>query len=252
MEDDDQACNTRLNLGLGLGDQNCPRKERDIDRKKEKPLVCLDLTFALRPKEEAVNVDDHEISADPSTLKVNIDGYEDHQYLNKENKSSKNHHKKEGGGGGRKKLRLTKEQSILLEDSFKLHSTLNPAQKQTLAEQLKLKPRQVEVWFQNKRARTKLKQTEVDCEFLKKCCESLGDENRRLKKELQELRSLKVGQSPLYIQLQKAATLRMCPSCEKNILKANDQAGKNADVLDVVRKNKKLQSGFGAAAAAAN
>ncbi|KAG2691956.1 hypothetical protein I3843_08G030200 [Carya illinoinensis] len=245
MEGDDQACNTRLNLGLGLG-ENGPRKERD-DRNKGKPLVCLDLTFALRPKDEAVNVDDHE-RADPATLKV-IDGYED-QCLNKENESSKNHHKKEGGGG-RKKLRLTKEQSILLEDSFKRHSTLNPAQKQTLAEQLKLKARQVEVWFQNKRARTKLKQTEVDCEFLKKCCESLGDENRRLKKELQELRSLKVGQSPLYIQLQKAATLRMCPSCEKNILKANDE-GKNAAVFDVVRKNKKLQSGFGAAAAHAN
>lgn len=94
------------------------------------------------------------------------------------------------------------------------------------------------------RCRTKLKQTEVDCEFLKKCCESLGEENRRLKKELQELRSLKVGQSPLYIQLQKAATLRMCPSCENNTLKANDQ-GKNSAVFDVVRKNKKLQSGFG-------
>ncbi|GAV80618.1 Homeobox domain-containing protein/HALZ domain-containing protein [Cephalotus follicularis] len=113
----------------------------------------------------------------------------------------------------RKKLRLTKEQSALLEESFKQHSTLNPKQKQALARQLNLRPRQVEVWFQNRRARTKLKQTEVDCEFLKKCCETLTDENRRLQKELQELKALKLAQ-PLYMQM-PAATLTMCPSCER-------------------------------------
>ncbi|KZV57029.1 hypothetical protein F511_08187 [Dorcoceras hygrometricum] len=117
------------------------------------------------------------------------------------------------GSNGRKKLRLTKVQSALLEESFKIHSTLNPKQKQDLARDLKLRPRQVEVWFQNRRARTKLKQTEVDCEFLKKCCETLTDENRRLQKELQELKALKSAAQPLYMQL-PAATLTMCPSCE--------------------------------------
>ncbi|KHN36326.1 Homeobox-leucine zipper protein HAT22 [Glycine soja] len=119
----------------------------------------------------------------------------------------------EDGTNARKKLRLTKEQSALLEESFKQHSTLNPKQKQALARRLNLRPRQVEVWFQNRRARTKLKQTEVDCEFLKKCCETLTDENRRLKKELQELKALKLAQ-PLYMPM-PAATLTMCPSCER-------------------------------------
>lgn len=119
----------------------------------------------------------------------------------------------EDGNNARKKLRLTREQSALLEESFKLHSTLNPKQKQALAKQLSLRPRQVEVWFQNRRARTKLKQTEVDCEFLKKCCETLTDENRRLQKEVQELKKLKLAQ-PFYMQL-PAATLTMCPSCER-------------------------------------
>ncbi|KAL4587559.1 hypothetical protein LXL04_000431 [Taraxacum kok-saghyz] len=113
----------------------------------------------------------------------------------------------------RKKLRLTKEQSAFLEDSFKEHSTLNPKQKQALAKQLNLRPRQVEVWFQNRRARTKLKQTEVDCEYLKRCCETLTEENRRLQKELQELRALKTSQ-PFYMQ-RPATTLTMCPSCER-------------------------------------
>ncbi|RWV90854.1 hypothetical protein BHE74_00007216 [Ensete ventricosum] len=79
-------------------------------------------------------------------------------------------------GSARKKLRLTKEQSALLED------------------------------------RTKLKQTEVDCEFLKRCCESLTDENRRLQKELQELKALKFAPS-VYMQF-PAAGLTMCPSCK--------------------------------------
>ncbi|KAK8710904.1 hypothetical protein V6N13_146213 [Hibiscus sabdariffa] len=116
----------------------------------------------------------------------------------------------EDGVNARKKLRLTKEQSALLEESFKQHSTLNPNQKQALATQLSLKPRQVEVWFQNRRARTKLKQTEVDCEFLKRCCETLTNENRRLQKELQELKALKMAYTNI-----PAATLTMCPSCER-------------------------------------
>ncbi|KAM0884830.1 hypothetical protein ACQ4PT_030755 [Festuca glaucescens] len=136
-------------------------------------------------------------------------------------------------GSTRKKLRLTKEQSALLEDRFKEHSTLNPKQKVALAKQLNLRPRQVEVWFQNRRARTKLKQTEVDCEFLKRCCETLTEENRRLQRELQELRALKYAPPPppptiassnsgppssaappFYMQL-PAATLTFCPSCER-------------------------------------
>ncbi|OVA13081.1 Homeobox domain [Macleaya cordata] len=119
----------------------------------------------------------------------------------------------EENGLTRKKLRLSKEQSAFLEESFKEHNTLNPKQKLALAKQLNLRPRQVEVWFQNRRARTKLKQTEVDCEYLKRCCETLTEENRRLQKELQELRALKTSH-PYYMQL-PATTLTMCPSCER-------------------------------------
>ncbi|XP_058079191.1 homeobox-leucine zipper protein HAT14-like isoform X2 [Magnolia sinica] len=58
----------------------------------------------------------------------------------------------EENGMARKKLRLSKEQSAFLEESFKEHNTLNPKQKLALAKQLNLRPRQVEVWFQNRRA----------------------------------------------------------------------------------------------------
>ncbi|KAF5460147.1 hypothetical protein F2P56_020036 [Juglans regia] len=120
----------------------------------------------------------------------------------------------EDGETSRKKLRLSKDQSNILEESFKEHNTLNPKQKQALAKQLGLRPRQVEVWFQNRRARTKLKQTEVDCEFLKRCCETLTEENRRLQKEVQELRALKLSPQ-FYMQMTPPTTLTMCPSCER-------------------------------------
>ncbi|XP_006662603.2 homeobox-leucine zipper protein HOX1-like [Oryza brachyantha] len=119
------------------------------------------------------------------------------------------------GAGSRKKLRLSKDQAAVLEDTFKEHNTLNPKQKAALARQLGLKPRQVEVWFQNRRARTKLKQTEVDCELLKRCCETLTDENRRLHRELQELRALKLSPPHLFARAPPPTTLTMCPSCER-------------------------------------
>lgn len=62
--------------------------------------------------------------------------------------------------------------------------------------------------------RTKLKQTEVDCEFLKRCCENLTEENRRLVKEVQELRALK-SSPQFYMQMPPPTTLTMCPSCER-------------------------------------
>ncbi|CAJ1941710.1 unnamed protein product [Sphenostylis stenocarpa] len=190
--EDDEACITGLCLGLGMGG-HVPQKGK---QKENKPVACLDLAFELCPKGETINLNHDKVESTDS-----------------DNSNNNNR--------CRKKLRLSKEQSSMLENSFKLHSTLNPVQKQALADQLNLKTRQVEVWFQNRRARTKLKQTEVDRELLKKHCQNLSDENKRLKKELQELRALKVGPSPLCIQLTKTATLTTCSSCEK-LVKLNE------------------------------
>ncbi|XP_031741100.1 homeobox-leucine zipper protein HOX3 isoform X2 [Cucumis sativus] len=130
-----------------------------------------------------------------------------------------------GSNNPRKKLRLTKEQSHLLEQSFRQNHTLNPKQKETLAEVLKLKPRQIEVWFQNRRARwyemirSKLKQTEMECEYLKRWFGLLTEQNKRLQKEVEELRAMKVAPptviSPHSSEPLPASNLTMCPRCER-------------------------------------
>ncbi|XP_024987816.1 homeobox-leucine zipper protein HOX3 [Cynara cardunculus var. scolymus] len=105
-----------------------------------------------------------------------------------------------GGGGGppMKKIRLSVDQSRLLEESFQQNYRLNPKMKQELAGKLMLKPRQVEVWFQNRRARNKLKQTEIKYEYLKRCFESLAEQNKKLHKELEELTTTRVGSSTMF------------------------------------------------------
>ncbi|GKU94949.1 hypothetical protein SLEP1_g8371 [Rubroshorea leprosula] len=242
----DDVCNTGLVLGLGLSstpNNHLPTSKKPCLKFEQHTLAAGNfepsLTLGLSGGDSNYHhqvagkkiVSDHETTvvvdlyrqASPHSavssfssgriVKRERDLSSEEAEVEKVSLSSRVSDEDEDGVNARKKLRLTKEQSALLEESFKQHSTLNPKQKQALARQLNLRPRQVEVWFQNRRARTKLKQTEVDCEFLKKCCETLTSENRRLQKELQELKALKLAQ-PFYMHM-PAATLTMCPSCER-------------------------------------
>ncbi|KAL8137580.1 hypothetical protein V2J09_003581 [Rumex salicifolius] len=103
--------------------------------------------------------------------------------------------------GGRKKNRLSKHQSKLLEDCFRVNHSLDTKQRKALAVKLELTPRQVEVWFQNRRARRKLKQMETECEYMKRWFISLRAHNRSLKAEVDELRS------------STTASAAICPYC---------------------------------------
>ncbi|KAK1615053.1 hypothetical protein QYE76_020570 [Lolium multiflorum] len=117
--------------------------------------------------------------------------------------------------GARKKLQLTADQAAVMEKSFRAHNVLSHGEKHDLARELGLKPRQVEVWFQNRRARTKLKQTELDCELLRRWCERLGDENERLRRELAELRSSSSSSAFLSRLTAAVRVNEACPSCNK-------------------------------------
>ncbi|XP_047320672.1 homeobox-leucine zipper protein HAT22-like [Impatiens glandulifera] len=184
---EEEACNTELRLSIGAGNF-MENAKKDEESKKMLRMSTFGTSFPLgmnsmneinrnRNQEESQDEDDDDV--------VELVGVG----MNKEkrNRTSIN---------GRKKLRLSRDQLGLLEETFKLQSTLNTAQKQALAERLNLQPRQIEVWFQNRRARTKLKQTEVDCDFLKKCCERLNIENQRLRKEVHDLRAARAASHP--------------------------------------------------------
>ena len=72
-----------------------------------------------------------------------------------------------------KKRRLSLDQVKALERNFEVENKLEPERKAKLAEELGLQPRQVAIWFQNRRARWKTKQLERDYNLLKATYDSL-------------------------------------------------------------------------------
>ncbi|KAG6514768.1 homeobox-leucine zipper protein HAT5-like [Zingiber officinale] len=87
-----------------------------------------------------------------------------------------------------KKRHLTSEQIRMLERSFKEENKLEPERKSKLAKQLGLQPRQVAVWFQNRRARWKNKQVEHDYDRLKASYDSLILSHNAARKDNDHLR----------------------------------------------------------------
>uniref|UniRef100_M8BHF5 Leucine zipper homeobox-associated domain-containing protein n=1 Tax=Aegilops tauschii TaxID=37682 RepID=M8BHF5_AEGTA len=83
-----------------------------------------------------------------------------------------------------RRTKISKDQAAVLEECFKTHSTLNP--------------------------------TEVDCEYMKRWCEQLAEQNRRLEKEVAELRALKAA-PPAHngASTGPLTTLTMCLSCKR-------------------------------------
>ncbi|KAL5201577.1 hypothetical protein ABZP36_035931 [Zizania latifolia] len=87
------------------------------------------------------------------------------------------------GGGGEKKRRLSSEQVRALERSFEVENKLEPERKARLARDLGLQPRQVAVWFQNRRARWKTKQLERDYAALRHSYDTLRVDHDALRRD---------------------------------------------------------------------
>ncbi|CAF2067264.1 unnamed protein product [Brassica oleracea] len=119
-----------------------------------------------------------------------LDGYEEDGTIVEE--YSGNHHHM---GLSEKKRRLRVDQVKALEKNFELENKLEPERKTKLAQELGLQPRQVAVWFQNRRARWKTKQLEKDYGLLKSQYDSLRHNFDSLRRDndslLQEISKMK-------------------------------------------------------------
>ena len=105
-----------LTLGLSSQEKNQEAIIKIIDgestalhRQASNSLSAVSYSNSSMKREREEEVELEKIC----NLKVNISGSDDQE---------------DQEGSARKKLRLTKEQSVILEDSFKEHSTLNPVQ----------------------------------------------------------------------------------------------------------------------------
>ncbi|GJT60025.1 hypothetical protein Tco_0541276 [Tanacetum coccineum] len=122
----EERCNTTLRLGIG------------VDVKREKKLkqktmgFRLDLALPVHPKVEVTNHgdcdhkhDEEKYDQDSCSYKT-IDDLEEKENRGTKRSDSSNldvYH--DNSDGSRKKLKLTTEQITLLEDRFKIQSTLN-------------------------------------------------------------------------------------------------------------------------------
>ncbi|XP_054825299.1 homeobox-leucine zipper protein ATHB-13-like [Prosopis cineraria] len=95
----------------------------------------------------------------------------------------------DGSQAGEKKRRLNMEQVKTLEKSFELGNKLEPERKMQLARALGLQPRQIAIWFQNRRARWKTKQLEKDYDVLKRQYDALKADNDSLQAQNQKLQA---------------------------------------------------------------
>ncbi|KAG6410296.1 hypothetical protein SASPL_128354 [Salvia splendens] len=151
-----------------------------------------------------------------------------------------------------KKRRLTVDQVQFLERSFEADNKLEPDRKIQLAKELRLQPRQIAVWFQNRRARWNTKQLETDYETfharyetLKTNYNNLLKENHKLKAEVLRLKQNDLGGDPKKVDLQllDCKGLPEVMPTEANVRMISDDEESNVSALDF--KNEQQSSSKG-------
>ncbi|KAI3463996.1 hypothetical protein Pfo_020659 [Paulownia fortunei] len=114
-----------------------------------------------------------------------------------------------------KKRRLSVDQAQFLERSFEAENKLEPERRIQLAKEVGLQPRQIAIWFQNRRARWKTRQLETDYETLHASYNSLKTDYDNLLKENEKLKAevLRLKHNGLARDTEKA-NLQLCDTKE--------------------------------------
>ncbi|KAM7250178.1 hypothetical protein ACFE04_022061 [Oxalis oulophora] len=127
----------------------------------------------------------------------------------------------DGSQAGEKKRRLNMEQVKTLEKNFELGNKLEPERKMHLARTLGLQPRQIAIWFQNRRARWKTKQLEKDYDVLKRQYDvvkadndSLQAQNQKLHAEIMGLKSRELHSESINLNIKETEGSSSENSCE--------------------------------------
>ncbi|OIT20528.1 PREDICTED: homeobox-leucine zipper protein ATHB-13 [Nicotiana attenuata] len=131
--------------------------------------------------------DFHGIASFLGKRSMSFSGMEANNNNCEENHNGEDDLSDDGSQAGEKKRRLNMEQVKTLEKNFELGNKLEPERKMQLARALGLQPRQIAIWFQNRRARWKTKQLEKDYEVLKRQFEAIKAENDALQSQNQKL-----------------------------------------------------------------
>ncbi|KAL3647028.1 hypothetical protein CASFOL_007996 [Castilleja foliolosa] len=138
------------------------------------------------------------------------------------------------------KRRFNDDQVKSLETTFEAESRPELRLKQNLANKLGLQPRQVAIWFQNKRARSKSKQIEHEYSMLKSNYDRLELQFEAMRKENQNL----------LIKVQRLRSMADENNCEKNkkqslCMPSCSDKNKNFDYLeletDVLNEDKTVE-----------
>ncbi|KAL4272766.1 hypothetical protein GQ457_13G009780 [Hibiscus cannabinus] len=116
-------------------------------------LCSMNAVISISPPEEEKNSKMKQVYS--REFQEMLDGLEEEDRL------------QEAGQATEKKKRLSVAQVKALEKIFEVESKVDSERTLKLAEELELQPRQVAIWFQNRRARWKAKQLEKDYGLLK-------------------------------------------------------------------------------------
>lgn len=121
------------------------------------------------------------------------------------------------------KKRLNEEQVKLLEASFDSTKKLDPQKKLQLARELGVPPRQISIWYQNRRARWKNQNMENDYNVLQLKLENALSEKMQLEKETEILRAELQRANEMLIGLKSGAQgqireLSLSSSCCEDVI----------------------------------